>query len=52
MLDIDDTIFLTVMAGGYVTMTALGVDTITINSYIGFSILFWLLCCDSLPPTK
>lgn len=47
VFEIDDVIFLTVMTGGYVTMKIIGVDEVTTNSYIGFCLLFWLLCCDS-----
>lgn len=47
MFEIDDVIFLSVMTGGYITMKLVGVDEVTTNSYLGFCLLFWLLCCDS-----
>ena len=47
VFEIDDVIFLSVMTGGYITMKLVGVDEVTTNSYLGFCLLFWLLCCDS-----
>lgn len=45
-IDIDDTIFLICMFGGYLTMVHTGVDIVFARAYLLFCFAFWLLCCE------
>ena len=45
-IDIDDTIFLICMFGGYLTMIHTGVDIVFARAYLLFCFTFWLLCCE------
>lgn len=45
--EIDDVVFLICMTGGYATMMALGVDPVTIRTYVVFCLIFWVVACDS-----
>lgn len=45
-IDIDDTIFLICMFGGYLTMVHTGVDIVIARAYLLFCFTFWLLCCE------
>ena len=43
-MDIDETVFLIVMLGSYVTIRLLHVNPFIIASYLTFCILYWVCC--------